>query len=136
MNIILFDGVCNLCNSTVLFLINHDAKINLHFVAQQTEVGKRIMHQHAILDECNSIIFIMDEKIYYKSEAVIEIAKLLTGWPHFFKYTALLPKFIRDGVYNLIAKNRYSLFGKKSTCMMPSKSNKERFLIESSNYNK
>jgi predicted DCC family thiol-disulfide oxidoreductase YuxK len=78
----------------------------------------------------------MDEKIYYKSEAVIEIAKLLTGWPRILKYTKLVPKFLRDGIYNLVAKNRYSVFGKKTTCMMPSKSNKERFLIESSNYNK
>ena len=129
MTIVLFDGVCNLCNSTVLFLIQHDGKNNLHFAAQQTDAGKNIMQQHAILAENKSVILIKNELVFYKSDAVIEIAKLLTGWPRILKYTKLVPKFLRDGVYNLIAKNRYSIFGIRTTCMTPSNSNRERFIM-------
>ena len=129
MTIVLFDGVCNLCNSTVLFLIQHDGNNNLHFAAQQTDTGKNILQQHAILAENKSVILIKDELVFYKSDAVIEIAKLLTGWPRIFKYAKLVPKFLRDGIYQLIAKNRYSIFGIRTTCMTPSNSNRERFLI-------
>jgi predicted DCC family thiol-disulfide oxidoreductase YuxK len=80
------------------------------------------------LNEGKSVIFIKDGIVFYKSDAVIEIAKLIKGWPHIFKYAGLFPKFLRDGVYNLIAKNRYSLFGKKETCMVPTEVDRNRFL--------
>jgi predicted DCC family thiol-disulfide oxidoreductase YuxK len=129
MNIVLFDGVCNLCNSTILFLIKHDANHNLHFAATQTESGKKLMRQYNILDEEKSVFFIKDGIVFSKSNAVIEIAKQITGWPHVFKFGLLFPAFIRDGVYNLIAKNRYALMGTRDSCSVPSKDHIERFLL-------
>ncbi len=128
MNIILFDGVCNLCNNTVSFLIKHDKNNTFKFAASQTNAGENIIRQYTILNEGKSVIFIKDGIVFYKSDAVIEIAKQIKGWPHIFKYASLFPKFLREGVYNLIAKNRYSLFGKKETCMVPTKENRNRFL--------
>ena len=129
MNIVLFDGVCNLCNSTILFLIKHDTNHNLHFAATQTESGKKLMRQYNILDEEKSVFFIKGGIVFSKSNAVIEIAKQITGWPHIFKYGILFPTFIRNGVYNLIAKNRYALMGTRDSCSIPSKDDMERFLL-------
>ena len=129
MNIVLFDGVCNLCNSTILFLIKHDTNHNLHFAATQTESGKKLMRHYNILDEEKSVFFIKEGIVFSKSNAVIEIAKQITGWPHIFKYGNLFPAFIRDGFYNLIAKNRYALMGTRNSCSIPSKDNMERFLL-------
>jgi predicted DCC family thiol-disulfide oxidoreductase YuxK len=129
MNIVLFDGVCNLCNSTILFLIKHDTNHNFHFAATQTESGKNLMRQYNILDEEKSVFFIKDGIVFSKSNAVIEIAKQITGWPQIFKYGNLFPAFIRDGVYNLIAKNRYALMGTRDSCSVPSKDHIERFLL-------
>lgn len=128
MNIILFDGVCNLCNNTVSFLIKYDKNNIFKFAASQTNAGKNIISQYNILNEGKSVIFIKDGIVFYKSDAIIEIAKQIKGWPHIFKYASLFPKILRDGVYNLIAKNRYSLFGKKETCMVPTEENRNRFL--------
>jgi predicted DCC family thiol-disulfide oxidoreductase YuxK len=128
MNIILFDGVCNLCNNTVSFLIKYDKNNIFKFAANQTNAGENIIRQYTILNEGKSVIFIKDGIVLYKSDAVIEIAKQIKGWPHIFKYASLFPKFLRDGVYNLIAKNRYSLFGKKETCMVPTEEDRNRFL--------
>ena len=128
MNIILFDGVCNLCNYTVRFLIKYDKNNILKFAASQTIAGANIIRQYSVLNEGKSVVFIKDEIVFYKSDAIIEIAKLINGWPHLFKYACLFPKFLRDGMYNLIAKNRYSLFGKKETCMVPTEDNRNRFL--------
>jgi hypothetical protein len=128
MNIILFDGVCNLCSNTVTFLIKHDKNNTFKFAASQTIAGANIISQFGVLNEGKSVVFIKDGNVFYKSAAIIEIAKLINGWPHIFKYACLFPKFLRDGVYNLIAKNRYSLFGKKETCMVPREENRNRFL--------
>ena len=128
MNVILFDGVCNLCTHTVSFLIKYDKNNNLKLAACQTNAGENIIRQYNLMDESESVVFIKNGIVFYKSDAIIEIAKQIKGWPHIFKYTSFLPKFLRDGMYNLIAKNRYSLFGKKVTCMLPTNENQKRFL--------
>ncbi len=128
MNIVLFDGVCNLCNSTVLFLIKHDANNQLNFSAQQTEAGKNIMLQNNIAIDNTSVIFIKETKVYDKSDAIIEIAKLLTGWPSILQYGRIVPKWFRNFLYDLIAKNRYRIFGKRNECAIPSEANKVKFL--------
>ncbi|MEI6152204.1 MAG: DCC1-like thiol-disulfide oxidoreductase family protein [Chitinophagia bacterium] len=128
MNIILFDGVCNLCNNTVSFLIKYDKNNIFKFAATQTKAGEDIIRQFSILNEGKSVIYIKDGIVFYKSDAIIEIAKQVNGWPHIFKYGFLFPKFLRDGIYSLIAKNRYFLFGKKETCMVPTEEDRNRFL--------
>ncbi len=128
MNIVLFDGICNLCNKAVLFLIKHDKNDNLHFVAQQTAAGERIMNQYFVNQDFRSVILIKDEMAYYKSDAIIAIAKLLSGWPKLLLIGLILPPFLRNGIYDLIANNRYKLFGKQSICSIPSKSNEHKFI--------
>jgi predicted DCC family thiol-disulfide oxidoreductase YuxK len=128
MNIILFDGVCNLCDNTVSFLIKFDKNYIFKFAASQSNAGKNIILQYSLTDEGQSVILIKDGIVFYKSDAIIEIAKQINGWPRIFKYAFLFPKFLRDGVYNIIAKNRYFLFGKKEKCMVPTEEDRNRFL--------
>ena len=128
MNIIVFDGVCNFCNRVVQIIIRHDPSAQIHFTAQQTEAGEKLLHQYSIKDSISSVVFITKGAVYYQSDAVIEIAKLLTGWPTVFKYTIIVPRFFRNYIYQLIAANRYRLFGKQDQCMVPKEEDKKRFL--------
>ena len=128
MNIIVFDGVCNFCNRIVKIIIRHDPGCQIHFAAQQSEAGEKLIKELAIKESSNSVLFVKDGLVYYKSDAVIEIAKLLTGWPSIFKYGIIVPRFLRNAIYKLIAANRYKLFGKKENCMVPKAADKERFL--------
>ena len=129
MNIILFDGVCNLCSNSVSLLIKYDKNNIFRFAAMQTKAGENIMQDYHILNDRKSIILIKEGTVFYKSEAIIEIAKQITGWPSILKYGFLFPKFLRDGIYDLIAKNRYFLFGKKETCSIPSEKDSKRFIL-------
>jgi len=129
MNIILFDGVCNLCGNSVSLLIKYDKNNIFRFAAMQTKAGENIMQEYPILNDRKSIILIKQGTVFYKSDAIIEIAKQITGWPSIFKYGFFFPKFLRDGIYDLIAKNRYFLFGKKDTCSTPSEKDIKRFIL-------
>lgn len=86
------------------------------------------MHEYQLLDDRKSIILIKDGIVFYKSDAIIEIAKQLTGWPQIFKYSSLFPRFLRNGIYNIIAKNRYHLFGKRAACSIPSEKDREKYI--------
>lgn len=129
MNIILFDGVCNLCGNSVSLLIKYDKNNIFRFAAMQTKAGENIMQEYPIFNDRKSIILIKQGTVFYKSDAIIEIAKQITGWPSILKYGFLFPKFLRDGIYDLIAKNRYFLFGKKDTCSTPSEKDIKRFIL-------
>jgi predicted DCC family thiol-disulfide oxidoreductase YuxK len=116
MNIVLFDGICNLCNASVRFISRHDKDSKIQFASLQSEKAKELLKNAAFNNEnLRSIVFIADQKIFLKSDAAIEIAKLLKGFPHYLKYFQIIPRPIRDIVYDLIAKNRYRLFGKSCT---------------------
>lgn len=128
MNIVLFDGVCNLCDNTVLLLIKYDKNNQLHFAAQQSNAGIKLMDQYAINSNNASVIFIKNENVYVKSDAIIEIAKFLTGWPSILKAGKFLPINIRNWIYDLIAKYRYNIFGKKKECAIPSKEHMHKFI--------
>jgi predicted DCC family thiol-disulfide oxidoreductase YuxK len=128
MNIIVFDGVCNFCNRVVQIIIRHDPSAQIYFAAQQSEVGEQLLKDLAIKESSNSVLFVKDGLVYYQSDAVIEIAKLLTGWPGVFKYTIIVPRFFRNYIYQLIAANRYRLFGKQDQCMVPKEEDKKRFI--------
>jgi predicted DCC family thiol-disulfide oxidoreductase YuxK len=128
MNIIVFDGVCNFCNRIIQIIIRHDPSAQIHFAAQQSEAGEKLLSDYKISTSASSVIFIKDRLVYEKSDAVIEIAKLLIGWPSLFKYTIIVPRFLRNGIYKLIAANRYAIFGKQDQCMVPKEEEKGRFL--------
>ncbi|MBI9041394.1 thiol-disulfide oxidoreductase DCC family protein [Lutibacter sp.] len=128
-SIIFFDGVCNLCNSSVNFIIKHDKKKHFLFASLQSDAAKEILLQYnskkIIFD---SIILIEANKIYEKSTAALKIAKHLNNGYFLLYIFIVIPVFIRDYVYNYIAKNRYKWYGKKDSCMIPTKELKDRFI--------
>jgi predicted DCC family thiol-disulfide oxidoreductase YuxK len=129
MPIILFDGVCNFCNRTINIILKYDDQAYFQFAASQSSAAMGIM-QAFNLDEkaISSVILIEQEKVFTETDAVIQIANRLSGWPSLFRLLKFIPKPIRDFAYDLIAKNRYALFGKKDNCMIPDASIRHRFL--------
>ena len=127
--IILFDGVCNLCNGVVRFIIRNDKKGRFRFASLQSDKGKILLKKHGMVEnQMNTIVYIRTDMVYVQSDAAMEIAKDL-GYPWKILYGfVILPGFIRDGIYNLIARNRYRIFGKKESCMVADESVKWRFL--------
>lgn len=129
MSIILFDGFCHFCNRTVNTIIAHDKAVQFQFATNQSNAAKDLMLKLGInQDLLNSVVLIEDDQVYTKSDAVIKIASNLTGWPSVFRLLKWMPKPLRDYAYELIAKNRYALFGKKETCRIPEASDRDRFL--------
>jgi predicted DCC family thiol-disulfide oxidoreductase YuxK len=127
--VVFFDGVCNFCNYWVNFAIKRDRKKNLHFAPLQGETAKKILANYNIsTSSLSSVIFLDNGKIYTQSSAAFRICKHLdNGWKLFYGLM-VIPKFIRDAAYNLIAKNRYRWFGKTESCMIPTPDMRERFL--------
>ncbi len=128
--IILFDGVCNLCNSSVQFIIRRDPRSKFLFAALQSDFGTAQLHHFGMAPGMlNSIILIQNGKAHQKSSAALEIARSLSGlWPVMYIFK-LVPRVIRDWVYDRIAKNRYKLFGRRDECMIPTLELKSRFAI-------
>ena len=128
--IILFDGVCNLCNNAVNFIIEHDKKDVFRFASLQSEIGKKLISERGIDPEIiDSIVLIEPGVAYYqKSTAALEISKELSGGYSFLSYLSIFPEVFRDGIYDLIANNRYKWFGKKDACMIPTPELKAKFL--------
>ncbi|GER59443.1 thiol-disulfide oxidoreductase DCC family protein [Patiriisocius marinus] len=127
--ILLFDGVCNLCNSAVNFVIKLDNKDVFRFTALQEEPGKSYLTKYNIDPKnIDSIVLIENGKAYVKSSAALRTAKYLGGaWPLLYVFI-IVPAFIRDVVYDYIAKNRYKWYGKKDSCMIPTPELKAKFL--------
>ena len=128
-SIILFDGVCNLCNSSVQFIIKHDKKKQFLFTSLQSDAGQEILLQNKIENlNFKTILLVENNNLFTKSTAILKISKKLNGiYPLFYAFI-IVPTFIRDGIYNFISKNRYQWFGKKESCMIPTEDLKERFL--------
>jgi predicted DCC family thiol-disulfide oxidoreductase YuxK len=128
--IILFDGVCNLCNSSVQFIIKNDKKDVFRFVALQSELGQKIIiHIGVDLNKTDSILLYEPGRAYYyKAEAVLKIAKSLGGLYALLRVFKIIPKSISNYVYDHIAKNRYKWYGKKESCMIPTSDLKAKFL--------
>ncbi|WP_124980535.1 thiol-disulfide oxidoreductase DCC family protein [Nonlabens xiamenensis] len=128
-DIILFDGVCNLCNSAVLFIIKRDKKDRYRFAALQNDIGGKLLAHHRIdPDKTDSIVLIRDGKAYTKAGAALRIARYLSGgWP-LLSALLILPKFLTNTVYDYIAHHRYQWFGKKEQCMIPTPELKAKFL--------
>ena len=128
-SIILFDGVCNLCNSSVQFVIKHDKQKQFVFASLQSDAGQQLLKQHQLPQQSfNSFILIQNNKAFIKSTAALMVAKQLSGLTKLLYGFIIVPAFIRNAVYNFIAKNRYKWFGKKDSCMIPTPDLKARFL--------
>ncbi len=126
---ILFDGVCNLCNGSVQFVIRHDPGGKFRFAALQSEFGQEQLTKHGIdPSQLLSIVFLINGRMFDRSRAALEIARRLNGlWPLLYIFV-IVPPFIRNAVYNWIARNRYRWFGKQDACMIPTPELKSRFL--------
>lgn len=128
--VLFFDGVCNLCNRAVQFIIKHDPGAKIKFATLQSEQGiaaKKAI-EAALGSVPDSLIFFDGSEYYAQSRAALKIAGYLNGaWP-LLKAFLIVPAFIRDPVYRLIAANRYRWFGKQASCMMPTPELKKRFL--------
>ncbi|MEO6177223.1 MAG: DCC1-like thiol-disulfide oxidoreductase family protein [Flavobacterium circumlabens] len=128
--IILFDGVCNLCNGAVQFIIKNDKKDIFRFVALQSELGIEICNHIGVdQNKIDSIIlYHPGVAYYYKSSAILEISKDLAGIYSLASFFKIFPEKFRNYIYNYIAKNRYKWYGKKESCMIPTPELKAKFL--------
>jgi predicted DCC family thiol-disulfide oxidoreductase YuxK len=128
--IILFDGVCNLCNGAVQFIIKRDHNDMFRFAALQSETGRKLLAERNIdTEDIDSIILIEPNVAYYtKSTAALEIGKNLKGLRTLSSILLWLPESFRNIVYDIVAKNRYEWYGKKESCMIPTPKLKEKFL--------
>ncbi len=128
-HIILFDGVCNLCNSAVNFVIKRDPQNRFVFTPLQSKAGTLLTNQYDIdTTQVDSIVLIKNNTAYTKSAAALRIAQQLKGlWP-LLSVFLILPSFLRNWVYDYVAQNRYKWFGKQDTCMIPTPELKDKFL--------
>lgn len=128
-SIILFDGVCNLCNSSVNFIIDHDKRNDFRFASLQSEAGQDLLKKfHLNVKDFDSIILVENGKHYERSSAVLKIVKKFPGLWKLLYLFIIVPKPLRDFVYDIIADNRYKWFGKKESCRVPTPELKEKFL--------
>ena len=129
--IILFDGICNLCNRSVQFIIKHDKEKVYRFAAFQSKAGQKLLQQYNLpLKQSSSFLLIENNKAYSQSTAALKVAKNLSGLVKLAVVFNIVPAGIRNIVYNFVARNRYQWFGKKRSCMVPTQDLKARFLTD------
>jgi len=129
--IILFDGVCNLCNGFVRFVIKQDAKAKFKFCSLQSETAKSILSGYNLNPEgLNSVVLIAQGKAYSKSDAALKILQHLGGFWLLTAVFFIIPRFFRNALYNFVAQNRYRWFGKSANCTLPNQDLQNRFLLD------
>lgn len=128
-DIVLFDGVCNLCNSAILFIIKRDKKDRFRFAPLDSDIGKELLSQHHMdSSKIDSIVLISGDSAFAKADAALNISKHLTHlWPLLYGFK-IIPSFISNKIYDFIARNRYKWFGKKESCMIPTPNLTSKFL--------
>jgi len=127
--VVLFDGVCTLCNRTVDFIMRHDRARRFRYGSLQSERGRELLEQFNLSgDSLDSIVVIDESRVYRKSEAALHIARSLDAPWRFVTVLRVLPRGLRDRVYDWIARHRYAWFGKRDTCRIPTEAEKQLFL--------
>lgn len=117
-NIILFDGFCNLCSRLVRFIIKHDKKAKFSFISLQSVRGQSLLKNFGLpLNDFDSVVYIRSDRYFLKSSAILNILKELGGIWKFFFIFIIIPRFMRDFIYKIIARTRYTIFGKQDTCI-------------------
>ncbi len=128
-HIIIFDGVCNFCNGTVNFIIKRDPKGIFSFTPMQSEIGQELIQKyHTSKVGTDTFLLIKNGNCYERTDAALEVTRDLTGFWYLFRALKILPRPIRDYFYRLFARNRYTLFGKRESCMIPTPDIRNRFL--------
>jgi predicted DCC family thiol-disulfide oxidoreductase YuxK len=126
--VVLFDGVCNFCNSSVQFIIKHDSTNSLKFASLQSNFGQDLISKYNLSKSLDSVIYFEDFNIYIKSKAAFKIASNFSGIWKLLLIFKILPTALTDFFYDIIANNRYKWFGKSDSCMLPSKEIRDRFI--------
>ncbi len=127
--ILLFDGVCSLCNGFVKEVITRDNRGVIRYASLQSEAGKQLLAKTGLSNfSMDTVVLIEGEKKYLKSDVALRIFRHLGGGWSYLYYLSIIPKFIRDAIYDLIARNRYRWFGKQDACMLPRPEWEDRFL--------
>ena len=127
--IIIFDGVCNFCNGAVNFIIRRDPNKKFSFAPMQNDVAKNLIKEYKASGVgVDTFLLIKNQTCYYRSDAVLEIVKDLSGFWYLFRIFIFLPKKVRDFFYRAFARNRYEIFGKRKKCMVPTEEVKSRFI--------
>ncbi len=126
--IVLYDGVCLLCQQSVQFIIRHDKKNKFVFASLQSDAAQKLLGEIHIKNSLDTIVLLKGQLHFEKSDAVLEIVKNLSGaWPLFFAFK-IVPRFLRDAVYTYVAKHRYGWFRKSDSCLVPSAEIRDKFL--------
>jgi len=127
--VILFDGICNFCNGSVNFLIRHDRDNVFRFAALQSSTGQALLNKHGLdKNAFSSFVLIDEEKVYTKSSAFFRLTNHLPWFWKTLQVFRIIPRFIRDAIYDWIAKNRYRMFGRRDACMIPTLEQREKFI--------
>jgi predicted DCC family thiol-disulfide oxidoreductase YuxK len=128
-HIVIFDGICNFCNGAINFIIKHDPDGVFVFTPMQSELAKSLILKYKIDNVgIDTFLLIKNDTAYIWTDAALEIAKDLNGYWYLANVTRIIPRFIRDYLYRVFARNRYRLFGKRTKCMVPTPSLKKRFI--------
>ena len=131
--VILFDGVCKLCERSVHFVIRHDNRARFMFAPFQSDYARKLIEElglsmeDLLVGDLNSFVLITDGEFSLRSDAWLSICGQLDGWPSLLRVFRIAPRFIRDAVYDFIGRHRYQWFGKKSECMFPTPDIRQRF---------
>ena len=128
-SIVLFDGICNYCNSWVNFTIRHDKRDMFRFAPLQSDAGRTILEKFGLDSEkIDTFVLVEGEQIYLRSTAGLRMLKGIGGFYAALYSLIIVPPYLRDWVYRIIARNRYRWWGKKETCMVPTPELKKKFL--------
>jgi len=127
-SILLFDGVCNLCNGFVQFVLKRDSTEKFVFASLQSGIGQDLLERYRLSKELRTVVLIDKDKSYTQADVPIIVGQRLGGWLKLIYIGWFIPRFIRNGIYNIIAANRYTVFGKQEQCMLPKPEWRHRFL--------
>ncbi|WEG10801.1 DCC1-like thiol-disulfide oxidoreductase family protein [Pullulanibacillus sp. KACC 23026] len=126
--ILLFDGVCHLCQNSVRFVLKHDRTESIQFASLQSKIGQQLLKERGLSKKLNSLVFINGLDFSIKSEAVLKLLTFFGPGFRWFVIARLIPRFFRDKLYDLVARNRYKWFGQSESCPLPTAANRDRFL--------
>ncbi len=127
--VLLFDGVCNLCNASVQWILKRDRKGVFKFAALQSDTGQMLLRQFGFSEKnFDTVVLVTDGRIFTRSDAALEIVQRIGGVWSLLAVFKIIPRSIRDTIYDWVARNRYRWFGKKEECMLPRPEWRERFV--------
>jgi predicted DCC family thiol-disulfide oxidoreductase YuxK len=130
--VLLYDGVCGFCNKSVQMILDHDRRGEIRFAALQSDYGLRVVERHPELRGVDSVVYVETaqggERVHVRSDAALKVAAYLGGFWKIFLAARVMPRALRDYFYDLFARNRYRLFGKYDTCLLPPPEVRSRFL--------